>query len=431
MEQEQYQKTFLRRFWWLFLIIILMAGISFAWITGHKKSGFSNKTGGKVINVSLDSSLEVCPTDTSTLFTKAFMDGDKPDYIIPLGSSYDSGHVVPVDHVYPQNKTYAPDVPIYAPGDMILIWIENKQLYNTNTNEKVAADYQLNFAPCRGINLAFIHLTKLSEKLAAAITEPVDSNCDTSQKIDFGTRNGQPIYYETCHPDFEKVILKAGELIGYFGFSDTKKPQSGFDIGLYDFNKPAVGFINPDRYYEETNHTACFADYYIPELRTKYLAKMGSYDNNKNDNGTFVQPKVNVCGKVMWDVAGTAAGDWFKNNVRAGITDNDALVLIHDNILNDQARLSMAGVTSFIFTPTHTGTTNREFSEIKADGKVYCYQDTEGYKGSSVDKKDNPITIVLPKYLIQLIDDTHLKAEAQSGVCGESEILNNPTTYER
>jgi hypothetical protein len=35
------------------------------------------------------------------------------------------------------------------------------------------------------------------------------------------------------------------------------------------------------------------------------------------------------------------------------------------------------------------------------------------------------------KFLIQLVDDTHIKIEKQSGACGANEKLNNPFTYER
>jgi hypothetical protein len=344
-----------------------------------------------------------------------------------------SGHVAPTDHVYPGNNTFIPDVPIYAPGRITLIWVENKQMYYQKTNEKVAPDFQLNFAPCRGINLAFIHLTKLSDKLSSAITEKVDSSCDDSQKIDFGTRNGRPIYYETCHPTFTQVTLEPGELIGYFGFADSVgKSQVNFDIGMYDFNKPALAFINPDRYYKETVHTACFVDYYIPELRAKYTAKFGSNDNNNGEVSFLRRTSEPVCGQVLYDVAGTAAGVWFKNPLeQENITDKYALALIHDNVKPDLARMSMAGVASYTFTPVHFGTVNREFSEVKADGKIYCYQSDDNFDGSYLNKDGKTITKEGVTYVLQLVDDTHLKFEVQSGICGTKELFMDPYLFER
>jgi len=306
-------------------------------------------------------------------------------------------------------------------------------MYYKETDEKVAPDYQLNFAPCRGINLTFIHLTKLSDKLSSAITEEVDSNCEDYQKIDFGTRNGRPIYYKACHPEFTQVTLEPGELIGYFGFADSVgKSQVNFDIGLYDFNKPALAFVNPDRYYNETNHTACFSDYYIPELRAKYEAKFGSNDNNNGQISFLQRTTEPVCGQVMYDVAGTAAGAWFKNPLQPGnITDQEALALIHDNLKPDLAKMSMAGVVSYTFTSTHSGTTNREFSEVRADNQIYCYQSDDNFDGSYLNKDGKTITKQGIKYLLQLIDDIHLKVEVQSGTCSLNESFKNPFTYER
>jgi len=429
------KNLFFRRFLWLgpgIIIILILFGI----ITNNARKQDENKADDKKWakeNIALAENLPTCPADTSGLFTKPFMAGDKPDMIIPLGQSSVSSHVVPTDHVYPNNNIFVPDTPIYAPGKIILIGLENKQMYYQETNEKVAPDYQLSFAPCRGINLTFIHLTKLSDKLSSAITEAVDSNCEDYQKIDFGTRNGKPIYYENCRPKFVQVTLEPGELIGYFGFTDSVgKSQVNFDIGLYDFNKPALAFIRPGRYYEETNYTACFTDYYVPELRAKYEAKFGSNDNNNGQISFLQRTTEPVCGQVMYDVAGTAAGSWFKNPLKPGnITDQEALALIHDNLKPELAKMSMAGVTSYTFTPTHSGITNREFSEVKADGKIYCYQSDDNFDGSYLNKDGKTITKKGVKYLLQLVDDTHLQAEIQSGVCDINESFKNPDIFER
>ncbi|MDD5430649.1 MAG: hypothetical protein PHP03_00230 [Candidatus Pacebacteria bacterium] len=378
----------------------------------------SNK---KEENISLAKDLPICPVDTSTLFTKPFMDGDKPDYITPLGNSNETGHVVPVDHVYPTDNGYEENVTVYAPGNLTLIWVENKQMHNKDTGAITAADYQLNFAPCRGLNLAFIHLKTLSDRLKKAIGDE-NSNCNNDQKMDYGIQNGIPTYYVTCHPDIQKIKISAGEIIGYFS-GQSDKSNSGFDIGMYDYNKPALGFINPDRYYKDTVHTACFADYYIPELKAKYEEKFGAVDKPLGQYSTFIRRIIPpVCGKVMWDVAGTASGNWFKNPIKqVGINDNDALVLIHDNIQPEMAKMSWANVTSFIFAPTHNGSINREFSEVTADGEIYCYQREENINSGNNGSK----------FLLQLVDDTHIKAERQPGVCGTSESFINPFTYER
>lgn len=417
--------------WVLLGLGILIIGFAIFWFVGYKEgNNFDFKNIGKPeANISLAEDLPACPADTSSIFTKPFMDNGKPDFIVPLGNSNESGHVVPVDHVYPTNQSYEKDVPVYAPGDITLIWVENKQMHNSNTNEITRADYQLNFAPCRGLNLAFIHIDKLSPKLEEAIGDE-NSNCDASQKMDYGLQEGIPTYYVTCHPDFKKIRVSAGEIIGYFS-GQTDKNFTGFDIGMYDYLKPALAFINPERYYDDTLHTACFADYYIPELKAKYEAKFGSFDSGNNGQTSLIRRTASpVCGQVMWDVAGTLAGDWFKNPVQKNITDNDALVLIHDNIHPELAKLSMANVTSFTFAPTHSSTINREFSEV-TDNKIYCYQAADNISNTYIDKDGKIVTKEGVKYLLQLIDATHVKAESQTSVCSISEAFSNPTTYER
>jgi len=426
-------------FRWVLLIIVVVGGgvFSFAAYKGMKhnqelgnKKNEGNGGINELKNASLDKDLPACPSDTSSLFTKPFMEGEKPDFIIPLGNSNESGHVVPVDHVYPSDNISGEIAPVYAPGKLTLIWVENKQVFTSATGEKVMPDFQLNFAPCRGINLAFIHLMKLSDKLSAAMADPVDSNCDTSQKMDYGEINGIQTYYITCHPNFRKVTVEPGELIGYFGYEENDRPFSGFDIGLYDYNKPALGFINPVRYYNDTNHTACFADYYIPELKAKYEAKFANMDPMSKK--LIKRTSAPVCGQVMYDKAGTISGDWFKGPAtKENITDNDALVLIRDNIQPELAKLSWANVISFTFSPTNSGTVNREFTEVKSDGQIYCYQPPGSEKNTYIDKSGKTVTNETSKFLIQLIDDTHLKAERQSGVCGTNEAFSSPTEFQR
>ena len=423
----------------IILIILLGAGLlifGFAAVKGYlhdlelkreksRESGEVDKSQGKdkemanwLRDLSLSEDIPACPKDGSALFTKTFLDGDKPDYIIPLGNSNMTGHVVPVDHVYPNNLTYQSQVPVYAPGKLTLIWVENKQIYNAETNEKLGPDWQLNFAPCRGMNLAFIHITGLSEKLRAAI-HGEEVNCQEDKISIESNQENIPSYYRTCHPDIDHVQLEPGELIGTFGDMVQSK-QYGFDIGLYNYNTPPLAFVSPNRYYVETLHAVCFADYYTPELKAKYQAKFGEKNLDKSSMQQVVIPRTKepVCGQVMYDLAGSIAGDWFKNPVKMNnITDNDALVLIHNNIDPDLAEFSWAQVTNFNFIPTHSGQYNREFSEVKADGKLYCYSREE--------------VEVNEKFIIQLIDNQKLKVEKQIGKCGANEVFKNPVNFIR
>lgn len=381
--------------------------------TNSDKKGMFSKKIGMMYDTEAKN-VPDCPADTSNLFTKPFMDGDYPDYIIPLGNSYTGGHVIPTDHIYPTDFSHRSHVPVYAPGDITLVWFEIKQIRDSKTDAVIGPDYQLNFAPCKGINLAFIHFSDLSPTIKNAI-DFSNLNCD-DQKSYMGSDKTTSTYYVTCHPSIENVRVKAGDIIGYFGdLPNREKPQVGFDIGLYDYNKPTLGFINPDRYYYETTHTVCPFDYYTSELKAKYLAKMGDFQD-----GTFVKRNIEpVCGMVMYDKSGTAAGDWFKNPVKqAGMTDQDSLVLVHDNVQPEKAKISTYNTAQIMFIPTHSGTFNREFTEVTADGKIYCYSQEREGKGQQ-------------KVLIQVLDKTHIKWEEQQGTCSGNESFVNALTYQR
>lgn len=431
----QIKRPFIKRFWWLLLLLIIAALVILGPVRGSLhdrelavKKEAENKeqmnpepkkdSWNELRDLVSSPSMPSCPTDISGIFTKPFMT-EGPDYIIPLGNSSQTGHVVPADHVYPILKERRKDpVAYYAPSDITLAWIEIKQMHNADNDEVLGNDYQLNFAPCRGINLAFIHFTDLSDKLKAAI-DFTDLRCSKDgSKHGYQEKNGMRTYYITCHPAFRNVTLKAGEIIGTYG----KYPQwmgYGVDIGLYNYNKPQLGFINPERYYVETLHTECFADYYTPALKAKYRALFGGPDFDKVLNKEVIKKRTTepVCGSVFWDLAGTAQGTWFKNPIRQKYwTDNGALVLIHDNVLPDLGKISMHETTGFLFTPTHSGQVNREFSEVTPDGKIYCYNRGE---------------VKREKVILQLIDNTHVKAERQDGICGASEAFRNPTIWER
>jgi hypothetical protein len=100
------------------------------------------------------------------------------------------------------------------------------------------------------------------------------------------------------------------------------------------------------------------------------------------------------------------------------------LAFLHNNVDVTLGEISVGGDLAggkagvIHFQLEHSGIFNREPSEIKADGKLYCY-DTMGQWYSQ------------GKFLVKLEDDNHLKAEIKSGACGSEETFSNPYSYER
>jgi len=100
------------------------------------------------------------------------------------------------------------------------------------------------------------------------------------------------------------------------------------------------------------------------------------------------------------------------------------LAFIHDNFDPTIANLSVGGTIInpgvIQFKPNHTGLINREFSEVKADGDIYCYNSPGTWW-----QKD------IGKILVQLVNNETVKVEYQKGTRDSSKKFITPTTYNR
>ena len=67
------------------------------------------------------------------------------------------------------------------------------------------------------------------------------------------------------------------------------------------------------------------------------------------------------------------------------------------------------------FNPAHTGTVNREFSEISPGASIYCYQ-ASGLPG---------------RILIQLVTAGTIRIEHQSSPCSAKTAFISPFAYQR
>ena len=81
----------------------------------------------------------------------------------------------------------------------------------------------------------------------------------------------------------------------------------------------------------------------------------------------------------MQDIAGTAQGNWFAFPGR--LTQEDAhLALVHDNVDPRQPIFSVGtsipglATATYPYTVRDVGLVNRDFFQIRADTKVYCFE---------------------------------------------------------
>ena len=173
-----------------------------------------------------------------------------------------------------------------------------------------------------------------------------------------------------------------------------------------------MDFANPDRHGVESRSIVCPIDLYE---NTKQF-----YDKIKRTEG-------NRCGEVMQDVKGTLQGDWFtgRGTFQKSSGWRGLLAFVHSNDVPSVAVISIGGVISEPakreFTEKTSGLTNRKFTDVTADGNIYCYVAEAPIK----EWEEKPTG----KILVQMTSDTELQIEHQSGSCPGS--FNTPTVYNR
>lgn len=380
--------------------------------------GQSSKPQGEAAHV-FDTSLPACPSSLTGLFNHEIFDLADVDFVVPLGRVDAGVHTIPTDHMY-INHYGQKRIAIYAPTDSTIISMDDKMTYLINGDQFLHDDYSIEFSPCRGISFYLNHFSEIEPKIKAAF-ENSNVRCD-DQKISFGTN--ATTYYKSCQSQY-KLSIKSGELLGYVGsfVGGEKTTATGMDLGIYNLNGTPHDFVNPDRYTEYNKHSACGIDYFTDSIKNTYYQKLGSLSQDQLQiiprNG---EP---LCGTDMQDIPGTLSGNWFFGPPKnTGPTNSQYyLALVHEVADFTKGVISwqgQSGNATSVFAPNHSGTVDREFSEITPSNQVYCYNTTSYIKGKEV-----------PKILIQLVDNTHLKIESQPGTCGANETFINPFTYER
>ncbi len=197
--------------------------------------------------------------------------------------------------------------------------------------------------------------------------------------------------------------------------------MSNFSFEAYALDSPQLEYVNPIRYksdFDKALHVVFPLDYFVDELRLQQEALLGGFSNNKRT----VDP---VCGEVMLDLAGTAQGNWFTEG--SGYANQlGSLALVRDNIDPHLAAISVGGLVTepgfWLFAPQPSGLVNRDFSAIRADGEVYCYEELTATPASYT---------ISGHFLLQMISESELLLEWQSGSCGAVSEFDNPVRYER
>jgi hypothetical protein len=304
--------------------------------------------------------------------------------LAPLGNLNPPGHTFPTDHMYFYG-TFPQSFPVVAPGAIRVIRVTLQK--RTGGGVAEFDDYGVDFSSCRTQHFWFGHLASLSPGFSASVGA-IGSSCNAP--------------YQTGGYTFQQCIkavsidLAAGAAIGTGG-----GPLEGaLDLGGIDDETPALAYVNPSRAGTQSGlHTVCPVDYFVAGVREALRLKLAV-----NGNHPTIEP---VCGTVMQDVANRAQGRWFFDATQ---NEDPHLALVHQNwdprigAISIGSSVPGTGPTVLMFAPVQAGRVNLDFSQVSADGNIYCYQ----FTNSST------------RVFLQLVSAGTLKIQmAGTGACGD------------
>lgn len=407
--------AFFKSYWWI--VLILFAILVSAIVVTASFFGES----GKLSKIGI---YPACPDETAGILTAPLMNPQYISGLIPLGNINPPGHTSPVDHIY-FDTVYEGKIPLYSPADA---WITNvtEILYQDDAGNYISSEFVLSYTLCKGLVLDLAGYTGISSRLRDEI-DAAKSDCVYGiGKIGHDKVEGQ-CYYDV------NMAVKSGEEMGYTQ-AEMKEGRLTLPLEVWaaNYNVPARADVNWDFYNDDRYaHIICLFDLYSGDLKAQYYQKFGYYDTKHKPHQAGREPELiarkiePICGQVNQDIPGTIQGMWFAGN--PGEKNLEAqgkgLAFLHNNIDPEIAEISIGGTImdplNVMFEPKQTGLIDREPSEVKADGQIYCYVTREGFGKAT------------GKLLVQLVDDHHMKAENQSGNCNGTEAFISPVEYQR
>lgn len=342
-------------------------------------------------------------------FTVSPLPLDQFNSIAPLGTiEPSSNHVLPVDHLYVNlYRTGQPPIPVLAPGNVIIYRVSETTRFANSDHHVLFRDYALYLASCSQFNTSYGHIRTISDALVAKIAT---AQKDCQPEYNVGDFSALACSY------YPKYQAKAGEQIGSLA---TGEKDPNFDISGIDYRHGPLQFANQDRYKGDQPYIACGLDFFTATLKATFYDRLGGGQAKRT-----VEPR---CGTIAQDLSGTLQGNWFTEAGEWGNLEaaGKAIAFVHQNLDGVIAVVSLGRefgtVGKIDFMPKHDGTINRDFSEVKADGAIYCYQ-------GNIPKDDQSLR---GKVITQLTSTTTLKIEYQSGHCASAETFTSPKAYIR
>lgn len=341
----------------------------------------------------------------------------------PLGHLSPPSHTFPTDHQYlyvanpslngslPQTR---PSYPLIAPANIRVVMIAS----STNSTSGTT-DYSIYFQTCADVAGQFGHVGTLAGPLAALVST-ISQHCNIYEPAP-----GFPVMQ--CQSGNLSIDISAGTQIGTVGDGGSL----ALDWWLQDRRVLPLHFANAPRFSVRPDsfdiaHTVGASDYFIPSMASQIAAKMGRFD------GAMKRTFLPLGGSIAVDVDATARGYWFKNG-QPYPPESSHAALVPDYVTPDSVQvfslgISQANVGSRLqtFAPISSGSVNRAFETVTADGNTYCYEfNSNLFFG-------NAANIIL----VQLVNSTTLRIEVspQFTRCTAATPYNfsvNAVTYQR
>lgn len=283
-------------------------------------------------------------------------------YFIVLGQFNPPGDVFPRGQTGLQ-LTSSSLTPLYAVGDIEITRVESTHWLESPEREG-HTDYTLSFEipACRSIYGNYEHIASLEPDLEAHLS---DADCEV---------------YSTVSETVEKcgarvnISVSAGTVLGQAGGETT-----GLDFDLFD-QRVTHNFVAAHRYPDPAARwSICPQPLFVPSLRDVLLSKTGRGEFRRVD-----EPR---CGTMEIDSAGTAQGMWVLEDhdvVLSAETYDKFFALAPDDLqpetfhvlvtAHPAFEVNPVGPVVFSFRLENSGRVNRRFSELSADGTLFCYE---------------------------------------------------------
>lgn len=313
--------------------------------------------------------------------------------IDPLGHVFPSGHTFPSDHIYfYASTTTVMTHSVYAPGNIHVTEVSASTYLSASPSY---TDYSIYFYGCRELKSYFFHVRNLSSSLATQLGA-IDQQCTSY------STGGTSI--SRCSKQ-ANITMSSGDLIG------TSPTTGAFDFGTFDYRITPLAFSSPSRHYPDQLYTVCPIDYFTAGPKASMEALLGRYD------GGLRRTIAPICGEIMYDLAGTARGNWY--HVGSPDSPEDPhLGLVPLNYAPTTLEISVGTSVSgqsainYGFLPIGAGFVNRDFAQVTADGNVYCYD-------SFLDPIGQSVGPLAPSFILQLTSATTLRFERRAAnTCG-------------